>query len=63
MEPNPPSYEPAPTNRQSALSSSREPFVPPREVLEMVSGRFLDPGTALAVKGVRPAAPCTSARA
>src|SRR3978361_2070352 len=40
--------------RQSALSAQREPFVPPRQVLDMVSGRFLDPGTALAVKGVRP---------
>src|ERR1700712_2176005 len=40
--------------RQGALSSQREPFVPPRQVLDMVSGRLLDPGTALAVKGVRP---------
>src|SRR3978361_2020465 len=40
--------------RQSALSAQREPFVPPRQVLDMVSGRFLDPGTALAVNGVRP---------
>ena len=28
--------------------------MPPRQVLDMVSGRFLDPGTALAVKGVDP---------
>src|SRR5690242_12952435 len=40
--------------RQSALSSTREPFVPPRPVLDLVSGRLLDPGTALTVKGVRP---------
>src|SRR3954466_5288811 len=43
-----------PTFRQGALSAQREPFVPPRQVLDMVSGRLLDPGTALAVKGVRP---------
>ena len=43
-----------PEIRQSALSNQREPFVPPRQVLDMVSGRFLDPGTALAVNGVRP---------
>jgi hypothetical protein len=48
----PPNNQPA--IRQGALSASREPFVPPRQVLDMVSGRFLDPGTALAVKGVRP---------
>src|SRR5689334_22017284 len=50
--PDRPSNQPA--FRQGALSASREPFVPPRQVLDMVSGRFLDPGTALSVKGVRP---------
>ncbi len=43
-----------PEFRQSALSATREPFVPPRQVLDMVSGRVLDPGTALTVNGVRP---------
>src|SRR3990170_6309977 len=43
-----------PESRQSALSTQREPFVPPRPVLDQVNGRVLDPGTALAVKGVRP---------
>src|SRR3954468_342975 len=41
-------------SRQSALSATREPFVPPRQVLDQVDGRVLDPGTALSVKGVRP---------
>src|SRR5690242_9104335 len=50
--PDRPSNQPA--FRQGALSASREPFVPPRQVLDMVSGRVLDPGTALTVKGVRP---------
>jgi serine protease len=53
MEPTP-SYDPKPTTRQSALSTQREPFVPPRHVLDQVDGRLLDPGTALSVKGVRP---------
>src|SRR4051794_23853929 len=50
--PDRPSSQPG--YRQGALSAQREPFVPPRQVLDMVSGRLLDPGTALAVKGVRP---------
>ena len=54
MSTQPPSREPAPTTRQSALSATREPFVPPRQVLDQVQGRFLDPGTALSVRGVRP---------
>jgi len=41
-------------SRQSSLSAQREPFVPPRPVLDQVSGRVLDPGTALSVKNVRP---------
>ena len=45
---------PVAASRQSALSATREPFVPPRQVLDQVDGRVLDPGTALAVKGVRP---------
>ena len=40
--------------RQSALSSSREPRVPPRHVLEPIDGRVLDPATALTIKGVKP---------
>jgi len=56
------SYDAPPSDRperpqpgkQSALSTTREPFVPPRPVLDMVSGRVLDPGTALTVNGVRP---------
>ena len=40
--------------RQSSLSSSREPRVPPRHVLETIEGRVLDPGTALTIKGVKP---------
>src|SRR5689334_3129777 len=43
-----------PDSRQSARSTQREPFVPPRPVLDQVDGRVLDPGTALSVKGVRP---------
>ena len=33
-----PPREPAPTTRQSALSTTREPFVPPRQVLGVVLG-------------------------
>ena len=57
MSSTPPSDRPfaqSGVGRQSALSAQREPFVPPRAVLDQVSGRVLDPGTALAVKGVRP---------
>jgi len=55
MDPNRPESEDRPTpTRQSALSAQREPYVPPGYVLDQVSGRVLDPGTALAVKDVRP---------
>ena len=40
--------------RQSALSSAREPRVPPPHVLERINGRVLDPATALTIKGVKP---------
>jgi len=43
-----------PSERQSALSANREPFVPPRQVLDPVSGRVLDPSTAMATSTVRP---------
>src|SRR6478736_9289223 len=49
-----PAQSPVAASRQSALSATREPFVPPRQVLDQVDGRVLDPGTALSVKGVRP---------
>src|SRR3954470_1160307 len=45
---------PRPARRPSSGSTQREPAVPPRHVLEQVSGRVLDPGTALQVKGVVP---------
>src|SRR5215212_3728842 len=55
MEPQQPESPERPTpTRQSALSAQREPYVPPGYVLEQVNGRLLDPGTALAVKDVRP---------
>src|SRR6185436_5232337 len=49
-----PESEQRPPSRQSALSAQREPYVPPGHVLEQVSGRVLDPGTALTVRNVRP---------
>ncbi len=55
MDPQQPESQERPTpTRQSALSAQREPYVPPGHVLDQVSGRVLDPGTALAVKNVRP---------
>ncbi len=55
MDPQQPESGDRPTpSRQSALSAQREPYVPPGNVLDQVSGRVLDPGTALAVKDVRP---------
>ena len=55
MDPQQPESDDRPTpSRQSALSAQREPYVPPGNVLDQVSGRVLDPGTALAVKDVRP---------
>src|SRR5262245_19203848 len=35
-------------------STDRDPVPPPRDLLREVSGRVLDPGTALSVKGVIP---------
>src|SRR5690349_10174213 len=51
--------EPSGTNPSQPKSSrrpsaQREPAVPPRHVLDQVSGRVLDPGTALTIKGVTP---------
>ena len=47
--------KPDPSPRKpSRPSYQREPAHPPRHVLDQVSGRVLDPGTALQVKGVTP---------
>ena len=47
-------YDAPRAGRQSSISSQREPRVPPPHVLDRVDGRVLDPGTALAVNGIRP---------
>src|SRR4051794_18685679 len=48
------SDNPSPRRTPTRPSPQREPAFPPRQVLDQVSGRVLDPGTALQVKGVTP---------
>ena len=54
MQNHAPEGSPSRGSRQSALSTTREPMVPAKHVLDRVQGRVLNPATALPVEGVEP---------
>ena len=43
-----------PVRPSNPPSSVRDPRVPPRQLLEPINGRVLNPATAVTIKGVKP---------